>query len=265
MSHDLALRTLAATATIREAGRLARRHFERRGELEVELKGMQDMVSLADRGVEDLIRARLGEAFPEDALVGEEGGGEDAAPGTGQWVIDPIDGTMNFLRGVPYWSVVIAYVRDREVLIGTTYDPVHDDLYVAAKGQGAFRNGEPIRVSGESDPHRAVLGHTFNFKLEVGRYVRTLGNLLEAGVDHRRLGSTALMMCHVADGRLDGCVTLRCSSWDVIAGLRLVEEAGGHASDWFEAAGSLTAPGAVLGCTPALADVIRRASGLEQA
>lgn len=262
MNHDLQLRCLAAQATIREAGQLAHHHFVRRGELEIELKGMQDLVSVADRAAEELIRERLGAAFPEDAFVGEEGGGEDAAPGIGQWVIDPIDGTMNFLRGVPYWSVVIAYVKDREVLLGLTYDPVHDELYVAAKGGGAFRNGEPIRVSGTTDPATAVLGQTFSFRMEIGRYVDTVRNILEAGADHRRLGSTALMMCHVADGRLDGCVTLRCSSWDVIAGLRLVEEAGGEASDWFEGAGSLTVAGWAFGCTPGLAGTVRAVSGL---
>jgi myo-inositol-1(or 4)-monophosphatase len=260
---DLALRTQAAAATIREAGRLARRHFERRDQLEIELKGTQDMVSVADRATEDLIRARLSEAFPDDALIGEEGGGEDVPDDIGQWVIDPIDGTMNFLRGVPYWSVVIAYVKDREVLIGTTYDPVHDDLYVASKGGGAFRNGERIRVSGNEDPAQCVVGNTFSFKMDPTRYVRTLANLLEAGADHRRLGSTALMMCHVADGRLDGCVTLRCNSWDVIAGLRLVLEAGGHAVDWYRAAGSLTAHGSVFGCTPGLREAIARASGID--
>lgn len=260
---DLALRTQAAAATIREAGRLARRHFERRDLLEIELKGTQDMVSLADRATEDLIRARLGEAFPGDAFTGEEGGADDVPDEAGQWVIDPIDGTMNFLRGVPYWSVVIAYVRNREVLIGTTYDPVHDDLYVAAKGMGAYRNGERIRVSGTDDPARAVVGQTFSFKMEIDPYVETIRNILEAGADHRRLGSTALMMCHVGDGRLDGCVTLRCNSWDVIAGLRIVEEAGGHAVDWYRAVGSLTAAGSVYGCTPGLRDTIRAASGID--
>ena len=128
---DLCRRTLAAAATIREAGRLARRYFDRRDQIEVELKGMQDLVSVADRTTEELIRARLGAAFPDDAFIGEEGGADDVPEEAGKWVIDPIDGTMNVLRGVPYWSVVIAYVKGRDVLIGTTYDPVHDDLYVA--------------------------------------------------------------------------------------------------------------------------------------
>lgn len=260
--HDLELRMLAACAVIREAGHLARRYFERREDIQVEQKGVQDLVSIADREVEDLIRARLGAAFPEDGLIGEEAGVEGPADPPGHWVIDPIDGTANFLRGVPYWSVVLAYVRGQETEIGVTYDPSHDDLFVAARGRGAFRNGQPIRVSGRTEPGEAVLGHTFSFKMAGAPYVRTLEALLEAGVDHRRLGSTALMMCHVADGRLDGCVTLRCSAWDVIAGLRLVREAGGITKD-FLADAALTEPNSTFGCTPGLRATIERASGLK--
>ena len=258
--HELELRTLVAGAVVREAGRLARRHFERRDQLEVEHKGTQDLVSIADRAVEDLIRARLAAAFPGDGMMGEEGA-VARADAPGRWVIDPIDGTANFLRGVPYWSVTVAYVRERQTEIGITYDPMHDDLFVARRGRGAVRNGEPIRVSGRSDPREACFGHTFSFKTDAARYVRTLAALLEAGVDHRRLGSTALMLCHVADGRLDGCVTLYCSSWDVLAGLLLVREAGGVARD-FLAVAELTEPGAVYACTPALAPVIEQASGI---
>lgn len=258
---EIERRRLAAEATAREAGRLARRYFERRDQLEVELKGMQDLVSVADRAVEDLIRARLGAAFPGDGFVGEEGGATGAGEDQGVWVIDPIDGTMNFLHGVPYWSMVIAYVKDRQVLIGITYDPVHDDLYVAVKGRGATRNGEPIQVSGCTDPQASVIGQTFSFKMEIGPYVRMLEALLRLGADHRRLGSTALMMAHVADGRLDGCATLRCSSWDAMSGLILVQEAGGYASNWFEHA-TLLEPASVFACTPALKQTIIAGSGI---
>jgi myo-inositol-1(or 4)-monophosphatase len=259
--HDLELRHLVACAVAREGGKLARGYFERREQLEIERKGMQDLVSIADRSVEELIRGRLSRAFPEDALIGEEGGGAgaDGAPGT--WVIDPIDGTMNFLRGIPYWSLAIAYVRGPTTEIGITYDPVRDELFAARRGHGAVRDGQPIRVSGASDPRQAVLGHTFSFRIEIDAYVSTLRALLESGCDHRRLGSTALMMCHVADGRLDGCISLLCHSWDVIGGLLLVREAGGVASDYLERA-SLFEPASVFGCTPALRGVIQRASGL---
>lgn len=260
--HDLELRHLAACAIAREAGRLARGYFERREQLEIEHKGTQDLVSAADRAVEELIRARLGEGFPDDALIGEEGGGREVADAAGTWVIDPIDGTMNFLRGMPYWSVAIAYVRGNETVIGVTYDPVHDELFAARRGHGATRDGRPIRVSDTAEAEHAMLGQTFSFKMEIEPYMIALRALLESGCDHRRLGSTALMMCHVADGRLDGCITLRCSSWDVIGGLLLVQEAGGLASDYLAHA-SLLEPASVFACTPALRGVIERASGLD--
>src|SRR5919106_954479 len=203
--RDLDLRLLTARAVAAEAGKLAYDYFKRRGQLEIERKGMQDLVSVADRAVEDLIRERLGSAFPEDDLLGEEGGGAERRPGAGLWVIDPIDGTANFLRGMPYWSVALAYVVEDRVRIGVTYDPVHDELFWARRGGGAYRNHTPIRVSGRTDPQQTVVGSTFTFKMNKDAYMSLIQGFLLAGSDHRRMGSTALMMCHVADGRLDGC------------------------------------------------------------
>jgi myo-inositol-1(or 4)-monophosphatase len=253
--RDLDLRLLTARAVAAEAGKLAHDDFGRRAQLEIEHKGMQDLVSIADRAVEDLIRERLSDAFPDDDLLGEEGGGASRRPGAGLWVIDPIDGTANFLRGMPYWSVALAYVVEGRTVIGVTYDPVHDELFSARRGGGTRRNETRVRVSGGTDPKRAVIGSTFMFKMAVADYVTLIDGILRAGADHRRMGSTALMMCHVADGRLDGCATLRCSSWDIIGGLLLVEEAGGIASD-FLADAELTDPNRAFACTPGLKDVV---------
>ena len=165
--RDLDLRLLTARAVAREAGKLAYDYFTRRAQLEVEHKGMQDLVSVADRAVEELIRARLHGAFPDDDLLGEEGGGAEPSSGGGLWVIDPIDGTANFLRGMPYWSVALAYVRDERVEIGVTYDPVHDELFSARRGRGAQRNHEPMQVSACDDPQRGIIGSTFTFKMEI--------------------------------------------------------------------------------------------------
>ncbi|MGH6919277.1 MAG: inositol monophosphatase family protein, partial [Geminicoccaceae bacterium] len=247
--RDLDLRLLAACAIVREAGKLAYDYFGRRAQLEIEHKGMQDVVSIADRAVEELIRERLSSNFPDDDLLGEEGGAAPRRPGAGLWVIDPIDGTANFLRGMPYWSVTLAYVVDDRVEIGVTHDPVHDELFWARRGGGAHRNHAPIRVSGCTDPKRAVVGSTFTFKMAMATYLALIEGILRAGSDHRRMGSTALMMCHVADGRLDGCATGYCNSWDVIGGLLLVQEAGGVASD-FIAENGLMAAGSALACTP---------------
>jgi myo-inositol-1(or 4)-monophosphatase len=289
--RDLELRLLTACAVVREAGRLAYDYFLKRAELDVEHKtGMQDLVSAADREVEELIRTRLGAVFPEDRLLGEEGGGADPllgdadlladafdepadeAPRTGGgepaarglWVIDPIDGTANFLRGVPYWSVALAYLIGDRTEIGVTYDPVHDDLFWARRGTGAYRNERAIRVSGCDDPGQAVVGSTFTFKMKVEDYLALMDGILRAGADHRRMGSTALMMCHVADGRLDGCATLYCNSWDVIGGLLLVREAGGAASDFLSGA-TLAEPNRAFGCAPGLQEVVEGLTGLQAA
>jgi len=277
IDRDLEIRLLTACAIVREAGRLAHDFFTRREQLEVEHKGVQDLVSIADREVEELIRTRLGTAFPEDGLLGEEGGagdgaggdlddGEMPAPGDGPtgrglWVIDPIDGTANFLRGMPYWSVALAYLVDGKTTIGVTYDPVHDDLFWARRGAGAYRNERPMRVTDCDDPKQAVLGSTFTFKMKIEDYSALLDKVLRSGADHRRMGSTALMMCHVADGRLDGCATMYCNSWDVIGGLLLVEEAGGTASSFTDGA-SLTEPNKAFGCAPGLRELVEGMTGI---
>lgn len=256
IDRDLELRLLVACAVAREAGRLAHDFFVKRDQLEIEHKGAQDLVSEADREVEDLIRTRLTVAFPDDGLLGEEGGGEEEHPAhAGLWVIDPIDGTANFLRGMPYWSVALAYVVDGRTEIGVTYDPVHDDLYWARRGTGAYRNDRRARVSECDDPRHAVIGSTFTFKMKIEDYVGLVEGILRAGADHRRMGSTALMMCHVADGRLDGCATLYCNAWDILGGLLIVREAGGAVSDFLDGA-TLTEPNRAFGCAPELKDIV---------
>lgn len=260
-SHDLDIRLKTAAAITRDAGKLALDFFHRRDQLQVEQKGMQDLVSLADRQTEDVIREGLSRAFPDDAIIGEEGGTEAAGAAGPLWIIDPIDGTMNFLRGVPYWSVAVALIVDRKLMIGITYDPVNDELFTARRGGGASRNGRSMRVSSTDDPKRAVIGATFSFKMSIDRYSHLLTAILRAGSDHRRLGSTALMMAHVADGRLDACATLMCNSWDVIGGLMLVEEAGGIASD-FQDGAALDEPNRCYGTTPGLLGVIQALPGM---
>jgi myo-inositol-1(or 4)-monophosphatase len=222
---------------------------------------MQDLVSVADRKTEDFIREGLHQAFPDDQIIGEEGGTEASRAAGPIWIIDPIDGTMNFLRGVPYWSVAVALVVDRTLQIGITYDPVHDELYTARRGGGAQRNGQVIRVSETNDPKQAVIGATFGFKMPIDAYSNLLNAVLNAGSDHRRLGSTALMTVHVADGRLDACATLRCNSWDVIGGLLIVEEAGGIASDFLDGA-ELDEPNRCYATTPGLLEIIEGLPGM---
>jgi myo-inositol-1(or 4)-monophosphatase len=264
MSDSLDLRLLAGCAIVREAGQLAREYFLRRESLEIEFKGHQDLVSVADRAVEDVIRASLSRSFPDDDVIGEEGGYATDRGGDRVWVIDPIDGTSNFLRGVPYWSVALAYVVEGRTELAVTYDPVHDELFAARRGQGANRNGRKIRVSGRTDLSRCAIGTAYTFKASTEGYLGVIERMLRTGLDHRRLGSSALMLCHAADGRLDGVAMIYCHAWDVVGGLLLVEEAGGVASDFLADAG-LTVPGPAFAGTPVLRPTLESLTNLKAA
>ncbi len=227
---EIEARLEVARAAVREAGALALRRFRAREALVIEAKGHQDLVSAADRESEAVIRARLAAAFPEDAILGEEGGGTEAARA---WVIDPIDGTANFLKGLPYWCVALAFVADGATRIALVYDPLHDELFEAVRGGGARRDGRPIRIA-VRPVEQACIGLSHNFKAPPEFYLEAMRVLLEAGLDHRRLGSAALTLAHVADGRLDGALAFRTNAWDVLGGLLLVEEAGGRVTPFLD-------------------------------
>ncbi len=228
--EEIAARLAAARAIVREAGALALAHFRARESLAVEHKGPQDLVSRADRESEALIRARLAAAFPGDAVLGEEQGGVEADR---LWVIDPIDGTANFLKGMPYWCVALAFVADGATRLALTYDPVHDELFEAQKGRGTRRDGRPLRLA-ERPREAACVGFSHNFKTPAEPYLEAMRRLLAAGVDHRRMGSAALTFAHVADGRLDAAIAFRTNAWDVLGGLLLVAEAGGATTPFLD-------------------------------
>lgn len=238
----------------RAAGSHALRWFRERRHLPVERKGRQDVVSEADRSVESEIRKAIVTTFPGDSVFGEEEGG---ALGERTWIIDPIDGTANFLRGIPYWSTAVCFVEDGRAELGFIHDPLHDQLFWARRGHGAFRDDQRIRVSEVDDPKSACVGLSYSFKAATDRYLAQVGAWLEAGFDHRRLGSAALSLCHVADGRLDVVTTAYSQSWDVLAGLLIVREAGGHTSG-FEDGSDLAAADAISATTPGLSPLVAR-------
>ena len=163
---DLDHRLRVAEAVVREAGKLAADHFARRELLNIDRKGAQDLVSNADRECEDLIVGGLSRLFPEDGFLGEERGSRnpDAAA---VWVIDPIDGTHNFLTGIPFWCVSLGLVSEGELVLGIIYSPLAAELYSARSGSGAFLNGQPIKVSGETDLGRARVCIGFSYRRPV--------------------------------------------------------------------------------------------------
>ena len=242
-------RLARASELVREAGTLALASF-RNAALVVENKGVQDYVTAVDRAVEALLVDRLQAEFPGDAFLGEEGGQRGAGDGA-RWVIDPIDGTVNYTRGLPLWCISVALVDAGEIAFGLIYNPVRDEFYCAVRGQGATCNGQPIRVSGVQSPATARIGMGFSYRCPPAVHVRGIERLLEANCEYARLGSGALGMAFVADGRFDGYWEAHINSWDVLAGICLVREAGGWVSD-FLAGDGLFSGNPILACTPAL-------------
>lgn len=262
MTPDRA-RLEAAAALAREAGALARQRFAERPEtLELSFKGRQDYLSRTDAEVEALLRRGFAARFPQDSFFGEEEGGSLAGDA---WVVDPIDGTSNFVRGIPHFCISIAHIEgvapDRRVSVGVIYDPVRDELFAAARGGGATLNGRPLRVSGLDDLTVATVEAGWSSRVPNARWLGLVGDLMAAGASVKRSGSGALGLAYVAAGRLDAYCELHINAWDCLAGLLLVEEAGGRTGD-FLAGDGLTAGNPVLAATPGVADAVGRIAGI---
>lgn len=237
---DPGLRLAAAEAVAREAGSLARSFYEARDSLEIESKGSQDLVSKADREVETLIRERLSKLFPEDGFVGEEHAHDlvDAASG-GHWVIDPIDGTWCFLNGIGAWCVSLAYERAGRIETGVIYDPMAGELFSARRGGGARLNGRTIQVSASTSLGDGTVSLGYSLRCPHEEMLPLFTKLLAAGGMYHRHGSGALGLAWTAAGRLIGYVEPHMNSWDCLAGLLLIEEAGGFAHDFLQNNGLL--------------------------
>jgi myo-inositol-1(or 4)-monophosphatase len=247
---ELDLRLRVAQAVIREAGHMAAEFYARRTTLDIDRKGAQDFVSEADRVCEDAIVTGLSRIFPSDSYLGEEGGARNAGA-SAVWVIDPIDGTTNFLTGVPFWCLSLALVVDGDSALGLIYHPAQDELFSAKRDGGAFVNGTPLRVSGETDLTRARLCVGFSYRRPVVDHVRTVEACLTAHCEYIRLGSGALGLAYTAAGRFDGYWERHINAWDAAAGLVLVREAGGWTND-FLAQDGYTLGNEILAATPAL-------------
>jgi myo-inositol-1(or 4)-monophosphatase len=218
----------AATAIAREAGQVL---LEHRGRVAIEYKGEADLVTAADRGSEALILARLRERFPDHAIVAEEGARQESASGY-RWLVDPLDGTTNYAHGLPIFAVSMGLEYEGEVIAGVVHNPALQETFTAARGQGAFLNGAPIRVSPQGELSEALLATGFpsqkrhrNPNIHFYQYfsLRTHGM--------RRLGSAALDLCYTACGRFEGFWELNLKPWDTAAGQLVVTEAGGRVSD----------------------------------
>lgn len=244
------LATLAERAA-REAGALLRERF--RGPASgVDTKSSRtDMVSDADRDAESLIVRRVSNARPDDAILAEEGNGREGESGL-RWIVDPLDGTTNFLQGIPYWCVSIAVADADGALAGVVFAPCTDELFRAIRGAGAHLNGAPLTLATEPPPlAEALIGTGFNYHGDERRHqARTAARLLPHVRDIRRFGAAALDLAWLAAGRLDGYYETGLQPWDWAAGALLVSESGRRVRRFPAAdgrpAGLVAAPEALL-------------------
>ncbi len=213
----------------RKAGRALVKDFREVENLQVSVKGAGDFVTKADIGAEKILKDELMGARPTYGWLAEEGGEEEGQDPTRRWIVDPLDGTTNFLHGLPHWAVSIALEHKGEIVAGVVFDPAKDEMFFAEKGTGAWMNEGRLRVSGR---HRMIesifaTGLPFGGRADLPETLKDLGRLLPVCAGVRRWGAASLDLAYVASGRYDGFWERRLKPWDVAAGMLIVKEAGG--------------------------------------
>ncbi len=221
-----------AVGAARAAGKIILRYINRVDSISIQAKHRNDFVSKVDRMCEQEIIRIIRRAHPNHGILAEESGhkrGDDF-----QWIIDPLDGTTNFLHGFPQFAVSIALKRKDRLLLGVVYDPYKEELFTASQGNGAMLNNHKIRVSGLTALSGALLGTGIPYRADqdLDGYLRTLKALIQDTAGVRRAGSAALDLAYVAAGRLDGFWEFGLNPWDMAAGVALILEAGGLVSDF---------------------------------
>ena len=220
-----------AVRSVREGGRVILMYFNQLDRLEYSSKGRNDFVSQADIEAERAVLDVLTHAYPEHGVLAEESGLQEGSEYT--WVIDPLDGTTNFLHGFPMFAVSVAAMRNGVLEHGVVYDPLRDEMFTASRGEGAQLNGKRLRVSSTRQLTPALLGTGFPFRdLSIMEpWMRSFQSLVPKTAGIRRAGAAALDLAYVAAGRLDGFWEFGLKPWDMAAGALLIREAGGLVSD----------------------------------
>jgi myo-inositol-1(or 4)-monophosphatase len=239
------------SSLIGEAAALAQGYFERVSTLVPRAKGRQDMISEADLAVEQLIRARISEHFPEDAFLGEETGRDDVAGARGIWVVDPIDGTQPFLLGLTSWCVSIGFVVGDICEMGFVAAPARDEVFIGRRGHGATLNGRPIHVSASTRLDDGLVCVGMSPRISADQILACMEPVLRQGAVYYREGSGALSLCYVAAGRLIGYLEAQLNAWDGAGGAAVVEAAGGQVNRWLAGDG-LWRGGPIAAAPPAL-------------
>jgi myo-inositol-1(or 4)-monophosphatase len=258
VSVDIQSRFELAKEIAGDAGARALAHFKARDRLVIESKeNLHDVVSAADREVEELIRSRIKAGFPGDGVLGEEYG---LAAGAGDytWVIDPIDGTIPFVAGMPSWCVSIAVLKGERIVVGAIYAPVTEELYAAGEGLGATLNGRALVLDDSLTIRNRTIGFGANHHASPEVVAGFIRRLLEEGGNFMRNGSGALSLAYVAAGRLAGYYEPYMHAWDCMAGYCLVAEAGGWHRPFPLAEGGLTRGATVIAAAPGAVGDLRR-------
>lgn len=222
------------TAAALKAGRGLKRDFGEVENLQVSVKGPGDFVTLADKKAERSVFEDLSKARPGYGFVMEESGTVEGSDKSHTWHIDPLDGTTNFLHGIPIFGVSIALEREGQIVAGVVYNPAVDDMFIAERGQGAYLNNRRLRVSARTKLSEALIGcgiPHLGKRQQHGRFLTEIETVMGKVSNLRRLGAAALDMCYVAAGRYDGYWERGIQAWDIAAGLVILREAGGFVTD----------------------------------
>jgi len=244
-------------------------YWERIGKEQADLKARNDWVSTADRESEAAINEFLAQERPDDATLGEETGSSGASANRRTWIIDPLDGTSNYLQHFPIWSVSIALKQGEEIVAGVVHEPLRDLFFTAERGAGAFRNGQPMHVSDQQKVEASFLTTGFPFRAQqyVDIYTNIFRDIIMVAKGVRRPGSAALDLAYTAAGVFDGFFEIHLAAWDIAAGSLLVTEAGGTISD-FSGGDRWLSRGNIVGAPPAvhaeLLNIINRYVGEDE-
>jgi myo-inositol-1(or 4)-monophosphatase len=257
---EIETRFAAMQDVARDAGAYALDYFRSQSRLKIDRKGLQDVVSQADRETEQLITKAILEQFPDDGLLGEEHG-EIVGSNEYLWVVDPIDGTACFVTGIPDWCVSIGLVANGKIVAGAIFHPTADEMFAGHPGAGATLNGNPISVSSSHSIKDGMLGFGFSHRTNTSSISEFLEPFLTEGGMLFRNGSGALMLAYVAAGRLIGYYEAHINSWDCAAGIAIVQAAGGWTNN-FLAGDGLTSGNPILAGTPANEIELRRLTGI---
>jgi len=241
-----------AVKAARLAGGVILRSLGNLSKDDIDIKQASDFVTRVDKDSEEVIIKTIKERFPHHLFLAEESIKESAGEEY-RWIIDPLDGTTNYIHGYPMFAVSIALEYKGEIILGVVFDPLRDELFTAERGKGAFLNGHPIKVSPVCELKNSLIttGFPFRKKEFIDIYLRLFKNLFHKVSDLRRTGSAALDLAHLASGRCDGFFEIGLSAWDIAAGSLLIKEAGGIVTD-FGGGTDYLSTGNIIAASPAI-------------